>query len=161
MYMVRGTVSQYAGQIYSGCTSSVLTRNQSARFLRRIFNFQFNSFREVPVLPYSVVKVSSMGTPGGGRWTLPHVIQHKDLNCMCFVKAIKRFRWSLDLSRIYISLLKWHIIYILIYHCTCTCLCLKVLWWVREVSGDDVVGDRDELFTGALWIWINKTNLQL
>lgn len=67
MYTVRGTVSQYAGQIYSGCTSSVLIRNQSARFLRRIFNFQFNSFREVPVLPYSVVKVSSMGTPGGGR----------------------------------------------------------------------------------------------
>lgn len=161
MYTVRGTVSQYAGQIYSGFTSSVLTRNWSARFSRWIFNFQFNSFRKVPVLPYSVVKVSSMGTPGVGRWKLPHVIQHKDLNCMCFVKAIKRFHWSLDLSRIYISLLKWHIIYILIYHCTCTCLCLKVLWWVREVSGDDVVGERDELFTGALWIWINKTNLQL
>lgn len=67
VYCKERWTGQDRGYIYSVCTSSVSwflpPRLQCCR-------------------PSAVETVSSVGTPGGGRWTLPHMFHHSGSTCM-------------------------------------------------------------------------------
>lgn len=74
LYVRATSQARLRGYIYSICISSVLYWDIYPPQVKPVSTCDWR----VPVLPSSVVKVSSVGTPCGGTWALPHVF-HRTL----------------------------------------------------------------------------------